>query len=165
MKKSLQILIACMMAFSLTSLAQNREGASSAKGNEGFYMRNGQVMYIKGGLVNPLTSEQVLPDGTRISTNGKVDSPGGGRSVMSAELIGLDGKRTGIMVSEHITLRNGQAVIMTNDIATPIEEDFKIGDGVVLSPNGAMSNGSRLQEGAKLSLPGQSSTTGNPTQN
>lgn len=162
MNKAKLIITICIMAVSLSSFAQNREAASTqtSRGSEGFFMRNGQVMYIKGGVVNALQSNQTLADGTRISTNGKIDSPSGGHGVISNELIGLDGKKTGTIINEYITVKNGKAVIMTNEIATPIEEDMKVSDGVVIRSDGTLSNGSRVQEGAKVSLNGQPLSAG-----
>jgi hypothetical protein len=163
MQKTIRAMLFCLLAAAFVNASA--QDAKQTSSSEGFYMRNGKMMCIKNGTVQPVTTNQTLANGTTITSNGKISSPAGGKAIISeGELLSPDGRKTGQKVDEFITLKNGKAVIVTNGIETPIEDSYRIAGGITVNSDGTTSSGTTLKQGSKLDMTGKlaaSSTNGN----
>lgn len=154
MNRKVITLIALLFTFVLSGVTAQELHKAETPG--GFFVRNGQVYYIKGAHVNILTSNQELDNGLKIDQRGLITFTNGQTAELkNGELLTFDGDVKPNAVKEHFEIKDDKLNIVTNNIYTPIEKAMKLENGVVIDENGTSTTGIRLLKGQKMNLMGE----------
>jgi hypothetical protein len=128
------------------------------------YLR-GKVMIDVGGKVAPAERTVLLPNSIKVMTNGTYRVAGGKvRTLKEGEVIDKEGlllsaDGTIMPVIDHITMKNGKLLLVTDGDAQPLAKEFAFPDASKIVPDGTLrtSNGKirRLLDGDWITLTGK----------
>ena len=144
-----------LLAFlSVASATMNAQTEKQSSVTDGMFIRGNEVYYIKSGQVNRLPAgNQDLAGNSKINAFGLITyADGSTHQLVYGELSDFSGKVSAGLLEEYITVKNGNAVIVTNGITSPVNYGFKFSDDKQIDAYGTLSDGQKIGEGQKMGI-------------